>query len=76
MLAVSSIAILFLIFSLCFYFYEAFYSLGPIGEGLKEGLLATSLYLFAVHYFFVSGIIWLGVASVIVATLLVIKNIL
>jgi len=76
MIFVSSMAMTFLAVSLVIYFYETFYKIGPVGKGVRDGTLAASLYLFAVHHFFVAGTIWLGVVSFIVATLLVINALL
>ncbi len=76
MVAVSSIAIILLFVAVAMSLYNMFVGLDPMGEGIQDGVLATCLYLFAVHHFFVTGIIWLAVASVVVATLLVIKNVL
>ena len=49
-------------------------SLGPWGRGAKDGLLVTSLYLFAIFHFFASiGTVWVGAGCLIVATIIIIQ---
>ena len=49
-------------------------SLGPWGRGAKDGLLVTSLYLFAIFHFFASiGTVWVGFGCLIVATIIIIR---
>lgn len=73
MIAISIVASAFLLISVLITGYNTAKKERPSPwiEGIERGTLVVSLLLFTVHHLFISGIMWMAVASLVISLLLI-----
>lgn len=72
---VAKIGTIFLLIAIILSVYKMFGEDGPWVNGLQDGFLVACLYLYAVHHFFISQIIWVALLCFFLGTVVLIRNV-